>query len=259
MFLHRLARIGALLLSAALTSCGGGGSSAAPPPDPVNADITILMFGNSHTAFNSLPDMLGAMVRAGRPGKTVAVSVAPGFLFLDERLNDPTSMAMFNSRKWSAIILQAQRYSTSGTVDYSIAEAVELVRRTRQMPALPLMFPEWPRRGINETQRIFDLHLSIAAQQPACVPPIPQAFDLAAARYPQLALHADDGNHSAPPGAYLAALVLYATLTGNSPLGVPQLNGFGVDAATQANLRTVADDQLKLLSPRLYCPNDGTL
>jgi hypothetical protein len=258
MFLARLTRIGAWLLAAALAACGGG-SSSTPPPPPVAADITILMFGNSHTAFNQLPNMLAAMVRAGRPGKTVSVTVPSGFLFLDERLNDPASMAAFASQKWSAVILQAQRYSTSGTVDYSIAEAVELVRRTRQIPALPVMFPEWPRRGINETQRIFDLHVSIARLQPACVPPIPQAFDLAAARYPLLVLHDADGNHSAPAGAYLAAAVLYATLTGNSPLGLPQLDGFSVDAGTQANLRVVADDQVKLLSPRLYCPNDGTL
>ena len=258
MSLLRLARFGALLLAAALVACGGGGGSSAPPA-PVSADITILMFGNSHTAFNALPEMLAAMVRAGRPGKTVAVSVAPGYLFLDERLGDATSMSMLGGQKWSAVILQAQRYSTSGTVEYSTAEAVELVRRTRQMPALPVMFPEWPRLGVNETQRIFDLHVSIARQQAACVPPIPQAFDLAAARYPALVLHASDGNHSAPPGAFLAALVLYATLTGKAPLDLPQLDGFGVDGATQASLRAVADDQVRLLSPRLYCPNDGTL
>ncbi|UUZ46550.1 hypothetical protein LP420_21650 [Massilia sp. B-10] len=55
-------------------ACGGGGSSSATPP-PVAADITILMFGNSHTAFNQLPNILQAMVRAGRPGKTVSVTV----------------------------------------------------------------------------------------------------------------------------------------------------------------------------------------
>ncbi|UUZ46551.1 hypothetical protein LP420_21655 [Massilia sp. B-10] len=55
-------------------------------------------------------------------------------------MNDPASMSAFASQKWSAVILQAQRYSTSGTVEYSIVEAVELVRRTRQIPALPVMF-----------------------------------------------------------------------------------------------------------------------
>jgi len=258
MSLARLARIVALSLAAAATACGGGGSGGAVP-QPANADINVLMFGNSHTVANGLPSMLGAMLRAGRPGKTVAMSVAPGILFLDERLRDSTSMALFNSRKWSAVVLQAQRYSSSGTVSYSIEEAVELVRLTRLTAALPVMFPEWPRRSIDETQAIFDLHVSIATRQPACVPPIPQAFDLAGMRYPGLVLLDADGNHSAPPGAFLAALVLYGTLTGSSPLALPALDGVGVDAAVQANLRAVADDQLKLLSARLYCPHDGTL
>ncbi len=172
--------------------------------------------------------------------------------------NDAASTALFNSRTWQAVV-QAQRYSSSGAFSYPIEEAVEWVRRTRQIPALPVMFPEWPRRGIDETARIAELHVSIATRQAACVAPIPQAFDLAAARYPALALHAADGNHSAPPGAFLAALMLYATLTGNSTLALPPLDGLGVDGAVQADLRVLADDQLKLVAARRYCPNDSTL
>ncbi|SHH66577.1 hypothetical protein [Massilia sp. CF038] len=262
MAIHRLTRIVLVLVATALAACGGGSSSApapAPSPTPATADISVLMFGNSHTDANGLPTMLAAMLRAGRPGKTVAVVNAPGYLFLDERLNDAASMNLFNSRKWNAVVLQAQRYSSSGNLQYSSAEAVELVRRTRLIPALPVMFPEWPRRGIDETQRIVDLHVSIATRQPACVAPIPQAFDLAAVRYPALVLHAADGNHAAPAGSFLAAVVLYATLTGNAPLALPALDGLGVDSATQASLRAVADDQVKLTAPRLYCPNDGPL
>ncbi|HEY0060515.1 MAG TPA: hypothetical protein VGC21_00255 [Telluria sp.] len=254
-----LARLAAVLLVAALSACGGGSSAPAPVLAPANADISVLMLGNGHTEANGLPATLAAMLRAGRPGKTVVVVNASGFLFLDERLNDAASMNLFNSRIWNAVVLQARRYSSDGMLEYSTADAVELVRRTRQIPALPVMFPEWPRRGIDETSRIFNLHVSIATRQSACVAPIPQAFDLAAARYPALVLHAADGNNAAPPGSFLAALLLYATLTGNSPLGLPALDGIGVDAATQGNLRAVAEDQIKLLAPRLYCPNDGTL
>jgi len=244
-----------------LTACGGGGSTPAPttPPPLVASDISVLMFGNSHTAANDLPGMLAAMLRAGRPGKTVSVVNASGFMFLEDRINDAPSIALFNGRKWNAVVFQAQKYSSSGLFQYSIEEAVELVRRTRAMPAQAVMFPEWPRRGIDETARIFDLHLSIAQRQPACVATIPQAWNLAAVRLPSLVLHADDGNHALAPGSFLAALMLYASLTGSSPLGLPALPGFGVSDASQASLRAVADEQVKLMAPRQYCPNDSPL
>ncbi len=115
---------------------------------------------------------------------------------------------LLRGQDWSFVILQAQKYSTSGQFVYSTDEAKELVRISRVQHAVPIMFPEWPRKDIDETQRIFDLHVSIAQSEPACVAPIPQAFDLALARDPTLTLHASDGNHSAPAGAFLAALVL---------------------------------------------------
>jgi hypothetical protein len=256
--------IATLLCAAAMTACGrGGGSSPAastpPPVPPAPATLSILMFGNSHTSVNDLPAMLNAMLIAGRPGKTIAVVVSPSWLTLDERLLDEASRALFSRQLWSAVIFQAQKYSSSGTVDYSIVEAIAWVALARQAGSVPVMFPEWPRLGINESQRIFDLHLSIARQQAACVAPIPQAFDRAALLFPSIILHSADGNHSSPAGAFLAALVLYATLTGLSPLDLPMLPGFPVDAATQASLRAVADAEVLALSPRIWCPADKLL
>lgn len=248
--------------------CGGGGSGgtaapvAVPPPETANpaaANISVLMFGNSHTVANGLPGMLATMLRAGRPGKTVAVVAADGYLTLEERMNHAASRAQLDSQKWSALVLQNQAYSTSGLFDYSITDAVEWVRLARLKGTLPVMFPEWPRRGIDETERIYGLHVRIAKLQPACVAPIPQAFDLALERFPTLALHADDGNHSSPTGAFLAAMVLYSTLTGESPLGLPLFAQYPFSAEVQANLRKVADDQVKLVSPALYCPGDARL
>jgi hypothetical protein len=243
-----------------LTGCGGGGDTqrggTTSGPPPAAADITLLFMGNSHTSVNDLTKMVADMVRAGRPGKTVASVEAPGWMFLDERLNDAPSMALLRSQSWSFVILQAQKYSSSGQVVYSTDEAKELVRMSRAQHAVPIMFPEWPRRGIDETQRIFDLHVSIAQAEPACVAPIPQAFDLALARDPTLTLHASDGNHSAPAGAFLAALVLYATITGLSPLDVPPLPQYPVSASVQAALRDIAAETIQTVPPRMWCPGD---
>jgi len=250
-----VAAAAALLLAA----CGGGSlegeMALEPPPVAPAADINVLMMGNSHTTVNRLPQQLEALLRAGLPGKSVAVAVAPGWMFLDERLADLQSLALLRSRKWSVVVLQAQKYSTTGMYHYSTAEAGELVREARKAGALPVLFPEWPRHGVPETDTIYDLHVSIARQQPACVAPIGQAWDLAQDRLPALTLHAADGNHSAMAGAHLTALMLYATLTGNSPLGLPTLDN-GIDGAAQTQLRQVAADAAQAYPPRRHCPAD---
>ena len=196
------------------------------------------------------------MMRAGMPSKTVAVVEAPGWMFLEERITDTASLNLLKSRQWSVVILQAQKYSSSGQFSYSTAEAEELIRLSRNQSALPVLFPEWSRKNIAETQRIFDLHVSIASKQAACIAPIPQAFDLAQLRHPQLILHDRDGNHSAPAGAFLAALIIYATMSNLSPLNLPAMPQFSVDEDTQSKLRAIAAETVQANSPRLWCPND---
>ena len=245
------------------TGCGGSGGSAAASagdgnPTATTADITVLMMGNSHTSVADLPQQLGTMLRAGLPGKTVAVVVAPGWMYLEDHVSDPTTMGLLRSQNWTAVVLQAQKYSTSGLYSYSTAGAVTLVQDARRQKALPVMFPEWPRLGVDETQRIYDLHVSIAQQRPACVAPIGQAWDLARQRHPELRLHDSDGNHAAVPGAYLTALVLYASITGASPRALPDQDN-GVAPAVQQQLRQVAADTVQAVSARKHCPGDQPL
>lgn len=251
--------IAALLLFAA--SCGGGGgsaSSSAPvsPPTTAAADISILFMGNSHTAVNDIPGTVGAIMRAARPDKSVATVNAPGILFLDERINDAATLQLLRDRRWSFVVLQAQKSSSSWTVEYSTTEAISLVRMARDGGAVPILFPEWPRRSVVESQLLYNLYVSIARAAPACVAPIPQAFDLAASRYPEIVLHADDGNHSSPAGAYLASLVLAATITRASLAVAPTLQIAGVSADEGAKLREVATATVAAQSPREWCPND---
>jgi hypothetical protein len=255
---------GVILLGLGLPACSGGsGGSAAPSSSQATpstqAEITLLFMGNSHTDFHNVPGTVAALVRAVRPGRTVAATQAPGYLFLEDRLNDPATLALLNGQRWSAVVLQAQKYSSSGQFSYSTAEAEELVRITRRQGAQPVMFPEWPRRGIAETRRIYDLHVAIARVAPACVAPIGQAWDVAAQRAPDLVLHDADGNHAAPAGAYLAAVVLAATLTGATPTDFPAIPLPSVNPATQQRLNAAAAEALTAAPPRTHCPGDPLL
>lgn len=241
-------------------SSGGNGTptqnSDPPPPSGAAAQVAILMMGNSHTSLNDLPRMVGAMVQAGS-GKTTEVVVAPDWLSLQQRAQDTATLALLRSRPWRFVVLQAQDYSSSGLFTYPIDGAVDLVGKARAAGALPILFPEWPRKGIDETQRIYELHLSIARAAPACVPPIPQAFDVAKARYPEIELWAGDGNHSSTAGAFLAAMIIATTMTGVAPDTLPVIPNTGIDAITQAKLRSVAAETVRTTSTRTGCPGDA--
>src|SRR5262249_38333674 len=146
--------------------------------------INLLFMGNSHTELNDLTGMVAAIVREQRPGKTVRKVEAPGSMFLEERAGDPETLRVLREGHWDFVVLQAQEYSSSGQFTYPTDGAEALIRMARAQAATPILFPEWPRRGIDETQRIFALHASIARRKPACVAPVPRAFDLALARHP---------------------------------------------------------------------------
>ncbi len=285
---HRAARaqatmrafLSALLaaLIAVLSACGGGGGGgtpatptpppAEPPvasPPPVNSpppasptDVALLFFGNSHTAYHDVPGLVAAMLRQARPDRSVLAQAAPGYLFLDDRLRDASSLSLFESRGWTHLVLQAQRYSSSGQFSYSTAEAQEWVRLARARNMRPLMFPEWPRRGIDETARIYALYAGIGSVAGACVAPVPQAFDRALLQNAQLRLHDADGNHSSPEGALLAAFILYASASGESPGELGTVLASTVSASTQALLRRIAVDSLAAgPGASAHCPDGG--
>lgn len=261
-----------VLICLFISACGGssGGTTAATPtsaptspvsgtvsnPPVVNADIKILMMGNSHTAVSQLPARLEAMMRLGHPGKTVSVVVAPASLFLDEHLFHAPTLALLKEQSWHYVILQAQKYSSSGQFKYSISEAIELVGLARKSNAIPVLYPEWPRKGIAETNRILEQHIAIANAAPACIAPIGQAWDIALQRQPELPLYSDDGNHADPAGAHLTALILYATLSGKSPSALPDISPSDISPAMQLQLRLAAEEAVKANSPRKYCPLD---
>ncbi|MBL8513275.1 MAG: hypothetical protein JNJ55_04725 [Betaproteobacteria bacterium] len=253
-----------LWLVCALAACGSGGGgaplpSSTPGPNPTPpaaaaaADVSILFMGNSHTAVNNVPGMVAALLRAANPGKTVETQESPEWMLLNARGDHAASLALLASKRWTHVVLQAQDYSSSGQFVYPTTGAEKLVRLAREQGAKPVLFAEWPRRGIDESARIYETYAVIARAQPACLPPIPQAFDLTRTRHPGIVLHDADGNHSAPAGAYLAALLLFAAADSAPIESLPTLPGIPVDAETQRQLRNVARDAAAQVSPRNFC------
>lgn len=215
-------------------------------------DFEILFIGNSHSSLNNLPDIVGQLIETGVPEKKANTANAPGWGFLSDRINDSVTQKTIDERAWTHIILQAQKYSTTGQYSYPTTAAEEFIRRIKTKNATPILFPEWPRRGnFEEGMRVHLLHLSIAATEPACVAPIGLAWDLAIARHSNIKLHAQDGNHSNLKGALLAAYVFYETITTQKANELPYIESINVSAEEQKILREIASE---IVAANPACP-----
>lgn len=246
------------VLLVGLAACSTGQADAPPPspavasvPDPAGDGVLrILFLGNSHTAHHDVPGTVAALIRPGRPGVRVVAVREPSLMHLQERARHRPTLDLIDSRPWDYVVLQAQNYSTSGRYSYPSDGAESLVHRVRQRGAVAVLYAEWARRGIDETGRILDAYGRVAAAGPACLPPVPEAFDRAAPL--GLTLLAQDGNHSSPEGAFLASAVLAGALLDEDVAGLPAVPGISGDV--QRELRGVADAALDRVDPSRRCP-----
>jgi hypothetical protein len=180
--------------------------------------IRVLFIGNSHSA--PIPALMKDLVKRLRPDQKAHFGVVRSSGFLAEQAESATTRTTIRTGKWDYVVLQAQKYSSSGKRSYPTDGAMKLSELATKAGAKLLMYPEWPRRdaGGDEYGRIKTIHLSIAEKTGAMVAPIGEAWVKAAASNPSLSLYARDGNHATQDGSYLNACVFYSLLFGESPV-----------------------------------------
>lgn len=263
----RRALLIAALLNVAISGCGSGStpSTAIPPaqslppvsqpvsgdnlPVPDNrtvAEFRIALLGNSHVSYNDLAGLLKQLIATGRPQATVLTHTASGAGFLDERLQDNVTLPLLTQQSWTHVILQGQKYSTSGRYDYPIDAAVYWIALLKSRQTTPILFPEHATRGnATEGMRVYQLHQSIVQQQKACLTPVPQAWQASLTQWPEIPLHLQDGNHANLSGAVLTAMLFYQVITGNPADQLPYISGLGVSATVQQRLAQQASASLQ--------------
>ncbi|WP_286263113.1 hypothetical protein [Thalassotalea atypica] len=224
----------------------GDTSNLAIPNNRALPAYNILMIGNSHVGSNNLKGLISTFIEHGLPEKSVSSGISGSQKYLIDRLNDGVTKQRIASEQWTHIILQAQKYSQSGFVDYPTRGTERWASIAKKAGATPILFPEHPRAGNNEEgMRVFELHQSIAEKQSACVAPIGPAWDKALAIDFTLPLHSSDGNHAALTGSFLTALVFYQVITGESADLLPNIESINVPFETQALLRQVASESIE--------------
>jgi hypothetical protein len=194
----------------------------------VAADLSVLFIGNSHT--RPIPEALVELAREHDPSFNIVAVRAEGIGFLVDHARTESTRQAIVKGPWDVVVLQAQKYSSSGRHHYPYDGAIELTRLARENGSRVVMFPEWGRRGMpDEAARVQRIHEEIAARTGATVAPVGIAWDRALAERPRLRLHAADGNHASRLGDCLTACVLYAVLTGKDPRPAGTADGAELD------------------------------
>lgn len=185
--------------------------------DYLNADFRILFIGNSHTASLNMPKTVQKMLNK-RQSKQKVFCESRIDRFLSDHLARKTTVELIEQGEWDVIVLQGQKYSTSGKYSYPIDAALELTKLANKHGAKVIMFPEWGQKeNIDEAKRVHALHESIVKKSGASIAPIGLVWDAAIEQFPDWDFHAPDGNHCNALGAFLTALVFDQILSNQFP------------------------------------------
>ena len=107
------------------------------------SELRVLFIGNSHS--QPIPKILTDLFKRQMPGKKVRVQRVPDYGFLIEHANKKSTLTQLNGGNWDFVVLQAQKYSSSGRYSYPTAGAIHLSELATKQGAHVLMYPEWSR------------------------------------------------------------------------------------------------------------------
>ncbi len=172
----------------------------------------VLFVGNSLTYYNDMPDMVSRLADGDPDAKPfVAVSFTrPGWTLQQAAQNEELERLLEEIR-WDFVVLQEQSTLASSSPSEiggkSLPAATRLHHLSVRAGARTIVYMTWPWR--------YDGDLADQLGVPAA--PVGLAWDEARRRRPGLDLLAEDGRHPNVAGSYLAAAVLYTTLTDRDP------------------------------------------
>jgi hypothetical protein len=230
-----------------------GGTGAVTCDGDAAGPMRILFIGNSLTYSQGLPYMVRALADSLGEAPVVEVVAMPDFS-LEDHWNDGRAARAIRGGCWSYVVLQQGPSSLPESrvllLDYA-ARFDALVRRQSGRSALYSVWPAASRRA--DFDRAIESYALAAEQVNGLLLPAATAWLEAWERAPGLDLY-QDGLHPTQTGAYLAALVITARLTGRDPGEMPASLDVRVpggmftvrlDPATAATLRAAAREALE--------------
>ncbi len=212
----------AKVFAALLLATGLGFSGMAAASDPPAVPLRVLFIGNSLTYFNDLPAILEALAKAGgQPALSWKGVLIPGASLEDQWRGGGTRRAI-GGEKWDFVVLQQGPSASREGREVLLAYAARFAREIRAAGARPAIYMVWPESSrTSELDDVSQSYRLAARQVDGLLFPVGEAWRLAGKRDGTLALYSADGLHPTVAGSYLAALVMYQQLYGQTPVGLP--------------------------------------
>lgn len=203
------------LVLLALASCG----SSTTEPEPPAGAYRVLFVGNSLTYVNDLPRMVEAIGLAAGDVFVTKTLAYPDW-GLEDHWTTGAAPEEIASDSWDFVVMQQGPSSLEASrVDLNKWSALfgALAHEHHTCPALYMVWPSAAYKG--SFGAVYDHYEEAADSADGLFLPAGQAWLNAWGRDADLALYGPDNFHPSPLGTYLAALTIYAGITGRTPVG----------------------------------------
>jgi len=215
----------------------------------------VLFIGNSFTSSISLPEMVAGFAEESGCPIEYEASIPGGYKFSDH-VSDSSTQDLIRSREWNSAVLQNQSqmpgFKPEDVITGTLPDAqalADLLMKDGRDPRL-VYFLTWGYRDgdVNNcdyydqvctfeghTRALHEGYTIYADETGGEISPAGLAWaDVRAdedAPFNYEDMWSGDGRHPALSGSYLAAAVLYYTLSGNSPAGLDYTGGLSTELA----------------------------
>jgi len=211
--------------------------------EPIN--LSVLFIGNSHTYYNDMPEMVGAIARSMGDHVYTEMSAPGGYDFERHYKLDATISAI-NSRNWDYIVLQESGWRTAlppsvtASMIYPYADSLNRVIRANTKTAKLILYltngyiegvnafgdTDWCKQdpqvcnyeGMQE--KIKGTYLHLANQLNAEIAPCGVLWKILKSKNNTIQLHDPDNIHPSIAGSYANAIAIYSVIRRKPLAGV---------------------------------------
>lgn len=208
---------------------------------PSNGELTVLFIGNSYTYYNDMPTMIFANIARAAGYEPNIQSITCGGHSLEQHasltdtygLKVATQLLPKNINKFDFVVLQEQSMRPTFTDKSPFYDAVRtLSTKAKAINAQPILYCTWGRKGGSTDLKMYGMNNeSMTWRLAAAYSAIGEELDIPVG-YVGLAffevykgdsgieLYDEDRSHPSYAGSYLAAMTLFAKMTGIDPTTV---------------------------------------